>query len=381
MNSNYIIIGADIVPTARNYDLFSSENIVELVGEDLRNIMNNASYRIFNMETPLVDEASPISKWGPALRAPTKVVAGYEELKINLLTLANNHIMDHGINGLLSTINVLKKSKISYVGVGDNSTSASQPFIFNFSSKKIGVFACVENEFSVASAHSAGANAFDPLTSLDQVSELKKSCDFVIVLYHGGKELYRYPSPYLQRLCRRIVDKGADLVVCQHSHCVGCGEKWKQGNIVYGQGNFIFDADDFEEWKTGLLVKIDSNFNVDYVPIQKINEKIRLATDVIANQIISDFEKRSLLILKPEFVINEYQKFSEQFLDTYLTACLGSNNIFVRALNKLTKGKAAKYVLRKRYKKSEMLALINYIECEAHRELFLTGLKDKLKDF
>ena len=43
--------------------------------------------------------------------------------------------------------------------------------------------------------------------------ELKKQCDYVIVLYHGGKEHYRYPSPYLQKVCRKIVDKGADIVV------------------------------------------------------------------------------------------------------------------------------------------------------------------------
>ena len=79
------------------------------------------------------------------------------------------------------------------------------------------------------------------MESLDHIQNLKDQCDYVIVLYHGGKEHYRYPSPYLQRVARKMVEKGADLVVCQHSHCIGCYEKYKDSMIIYDQGNFIFE--------------------------------------------------------------------------------------------------------------------------------------------
>ena len=64
---------------------------------------------------------------------------------------------------------------------------------------KIGIYACAENEFTIATDTTAGANPFDPFESLDHIQNLKRSCDYVIVLYHGGKEHYRYPSPYLQK--------------------------------------------------------------------------------------------------------------------------------------------------------------------------------------
>ena len=69
-------------------------------------------------------------------------------------------------------------------------------------------------------------------------------CNSII---NGGKEHYRYPSPDLQKICRKFIDKGADLVVCQHSHCIGCEEKYNHGTIVYGQWNFLFDRSNIEE--------------------------------------------------------------------------------------------------------------------------------------
>ena len=90
---------------------------------------------------------------------------------------------------------------------------------------KVGIYVCAEHEFSIATEKLPGANPFDPLWSLDHIQKLKQQCDYVVVLYHGGKEEYRYPSPELQKVCRRISEKGADLVLCQHSNCVGCQEE------------------------------------------------------------------------------------------------------------------------------------------------------------
>ena len=139
-----------------------------------------------------------------------------------------------------------------------------------------------EHEFTIASENSAGANSFDPLDSLDQISNLKKEVDYLIILYHGGKEYYRFPTPYLQRVCRKIVDKGANLVVCQHSHCIGAFEDYKNSKIIYGQGNFIFDREDRinkDCSQTSLLIEIclDKNIiSINYYPLRKNLRKLNL---------------------------------------------------------------------------------------------------------
>lgn len=152
---------------------------------------------------------------------------------MDLLTLANNHILDQDQQGLVSTCSVLDAAGIAYTGVGQTPEEAAKPYIFECDGKRIGVYACAEHEFSIVTEHSAGANPIDLLETPDHVAALKEQCDYVIVLYHGGKEHYRYPSPNLQKVCRKLVEKGADLVVCQHSHCIGCEEKIRGGVQSY----------------------------------------------------------------------------------------------------------------------------------------------------
>lgn len=377
---DYVLIGADIVPTQRNADLFINGDIEKLFGDELINLIKSASYRIFNLEVPLCDCDSPIIKCGPNLRAPSNTINGYKAIGADLLTLGNNHILDHGNMGLESTISTLTNAGIDFVGAGKNITEASRPYIFIFNEKKVGVYACSETEFSIATNTSSGANPFDPLDSIDHIVMLKKECDYLIVLYHGGKEQYRYPSPQLQKKCRKMILKGADLVVCQHSHCVGCEEKYNNGTIVYGQGNFLFDRNDNEYWKTGLLILIDSDYNIIYQPVIKEQEHVRLMNKNDSVQLLNDFYERSKKILDEKFVEQEYNDFSLHAIDEYLMFLGGRYKFFARVLNKLSKGKSMKWIIKSHYRTNNYLAALNFIECEAHRELLIRGLKERIKN-
>lgn len=375
MESNErVLIGADIVPTKSNVELFINGRVEELVGKDLWEIFTKTNYKIFNLEVPLTDVETPIDKLGPALIATPKTIKTYKILGVNLLTLANNHILDQGVQGLDSTIKTLEESGISYVGVGD-ADGAKEPYVFEFASKKVGVYACAEHEFSIVGNFDKGANPFDPLNSLDHISELKDKCDYVIVLYHGGKEHYRYPSPYLQKACQKMVEKGANLVICQHSHCIGCEEKYGNGTIVYGQGNFLFDLSDNEYWQTSLLISLNQNFEVEYLPLIKKKEVVRLADKETSAKILDDFSLRSNQIREKGFIEKEYENFSKQMKEVYLFAFSGIKyGFFSKVINRLTKGKFLSWRIKRRFTKKDYLSLRNYIECEAHRELILKGL-------
>ena len=371
-----ILIGADIVPTESNKAYFDSGNMQDVVGVELLDLLSNSDYRVFNLECPLVNADSPIQKCGPNIRADVSTVNGLKSIGVDLLTLANNHIMDHGNAGLESTIKALEKEKITFLGVGTNLQTATKPFLLSANGKKIGIYACVEHEFSIAEEGKPGANPFDPLESFDHVSNLKKDCDYVIVLYHGGKEHYRYPSPMLQRICRKFVEKGANLVVCQHSHCIGCEEKYLDGTIVYGQGNFVFNTCDGLTEQTSLLVKVGDDFRVEYIPLEKYGCGVRLAKDEMAKKILSDFYQRSEQIKNAGFVEDEYSKFAKNMVNGYLLTCSGyGHNFLLKIINKLCQHKLIKFLVH-RFRDSELIAIRNYIECEAHRELFVRGLKE-----
>lgn len=371
-----IIIGADLVPTKSNIELFEKGDVNTLLGSDLIDIIHSADYRIFNLEIPLVNESSPIKKSGPNLIAPTKCISAYKAMKIDLLTLANNHILDQGSKGLESSISTLKQAGISYVGVGNSIKEASRPKIISCEGKKIGVYACVEHEFTVATENESGANPVDLLETPDHIIELKKQCDYVIVLYHGGKEQYRYPSPNLQKICRKLVEKGADLVVCQHSHCIGCKEEYKQGTIVYGQGNFLFDDEENEYWQTSLLIMISDNFKIKYLPLKKNKSTVRLAKGDEAENILEQFNLRSEEILDPEKVNQHYDELAIYYKNFYLLSVMKiKRGLLYRIINKLSNGLVEKTIINAVYNSKYRYTLRNYVECESHNELLLHILK------
>lgn len=370
-----IIIGGDLVPTQRNSSYFIEKRTDKLLGADLETLLRDADYRIFNLEAPLTDAINPLDKCGPNLSAPIQCAAGYKAMGIDLVTLANNHILDQGVEGLHDTWRVLDLFGISHVGSGINICEAAKPFYFYFGEKRIGVYACAEHEFSVARVNRPGANPLDLLEISDHITSLKDNCDFVIVLYHGGNEHYRYPSPNLQRISRKMVEKGADLVVCQHSHCIGCEEKYLNGTIVYGQGNFLFDRSDNECWKTGLLINIDRSMKIEYIPVVKVAEVVRLANKIESKEILESFYQRSKEILNSDCLLTKYNEFVEKSIVAFMLDIICQRrSLIYKIINRISNDKFYEWLLDKRCKKQNRLNIINHIECESHRDVIIFGL-------
>lgn len=363
------IFGADLVPTPSNYDDFSNGNLSELVDENIKNAIFNADYRVFNLELALCDEENPIVKCGPNVSAPTSTVKGIKEFKPSLLTLANNHTRDHDVSGLLSTINVLDKNGINHIGAGTTFEEADKPYIFEKNGKKVCVYTCAEHEFTIIEEDLPGANPFDPYETFDRIVELKKENDYVVLLYHGGKEHYRYPSPELQKRCRKMLEKGADLVLCQHTHCVGCFEEYAGGTVVYGQGNFLFDLyGDNPCWQTSIIVKADfeDEMKLSYIPICKNGKGIRSANKEEADEIMNGFYSRSEEIKEKGFIKENYLQFAKEQLSEYLYLIAGGESCKREYTDDFGLG----------YEPKDFAALFNCFNCEVHRETIMAATWD-----
>ncbi len=367
-NSTTVIIGGDLGPTKSNYDQFISGNIYEVIDKQALTLLGSVDYRIFNLEVPLTDNLSPISKDGPSLSAPSATIHGIKTLNPSLVTLANNHIMDHGESGLTDTMSHLSKNKIGFVGAGMTLQEASSPAILANKRHKIGIYACAEHEFSIAGITKAGANPFDPLESFDHINALKQECNYLIILYHGGKERYRLPTPELQKVCRKMISRGADLVICQHSHCVGSFEKYENGTIVYGQGNFLFDRHDDEFYRTGLLIKvvIGPVVEIEYLPICKRENGVELADAKSGAKILAGFYKRSEKIIDPLFVEKEFENYCKMNGQYYLATLAGFGKT-LRRIDKVLNRPFTRLI----YSESKLNTVRNHIECETHREIVL----------
>ena len=368
-----IVIAGDIVPTTSNYEIFEAGKTEDLLGERLAGIWNGADIRIANLEAPMIDQGIPIQKSGPNLSIPTKCINGFKALGISLFGLANNHIMDYGETGLRNTIDILRNHDIKYCGAGMNNRLAEKGEIVDANGIKIGIYACSEHEFSAAKRDKPGANAIDITTCL-QIYELKRKTDFLIVLFHGGKEHYRYPTPEQQDRFQSFVDAGADLVICQHSHCIGCEEKYSDSIIVYGQGNFIFDYKDIECWKTGLLIEAEAEtgenkkIRIMYHPVEKNGAVIQYAKK--ADQIIHQFEERNKKISRVnEFYLEEVKRDGAN-----LTRRLLGWNRILRGIDRFI----LKDMLIKLCVKRKSLAILGITKCETNREIAECYMEDCL---
>lgn len=368
-----ILIVGDLFPTKSNEGLFEKGDIDKLFGREIQELFRKCDYRIANLEGALTESGKEIPKRGPCLKAGGRCMTAIKKMNIDCLSLANNHILDYGEIGLNSTCKAIEDAGAVYVGVGRNIDQMKKAHRFVVDHMQIGVLSCAEYEFSIATKYSAGANPFDALEILDDIFELKESCDYVIVLYHGGKEYYRYPAPYLQKRCRKMAEKGADLVICQHSHCIGCMEEHNGSTIVYGQGNFLFDLGGDEYKNTGFIITADPRSRkVNFHPVIRKDNSVRMADKAAAKRIQKDFCKRSEQIKNGEFVYKQYSKFASERIMSYELLSMGGIG---KILIKLHLLKLLKWI----YGREAELALLNTLNCEAHNDLFAEGLKQNIR--
>ena len=290
-----ILFCADTCPTALSEQLFV-EGDVEGLFTDVLPLMQKADRVVINLECALTETDTPIQKIGPNLKAKPACVNALQKANVTDIMLANNHVFDYGVNGLVDTVETLKKAGLPYTGVGNNDTESRKIYYIEQEGKKIAIVNVCEHEYTYALQNRMGANPFDPFITMQDVRRAKRNADFVVVVYHGGKEHCRYPSPRLRNLCRELVLNGANVVLCQHSHCIGCYEEYENGHIVYGQGNFHFAQENKNEmWNTGMLVELDitDKVAIQFYPFEAKGASIMLAKGELYARLMEEFEERN----------------------------------------------------------------------------------------
>ena len=294
-----IFIGAGVALSASNTEAFSS-GTQSLLFNGLNAVWKAADARLFSLETPLAD-ASNCETCASAFCAPAACASGIAALSPTAVSLCTEHIACCGADGIHETRAALKAKQIAFFGAGEDIDAADQPFFFVRHGVRVGVYAVCDQESASATEHRAGANPLDLVNLSDRIREIKTNCDRLIVLYHGGKEGYAYPTPMEQKVCRKIAECGASLVLSQGSHTVGCSERWNNTTIVYGQGSLISG-----EAQAGLLVRYTiGDYGADtvgFVPVIGSGNGAAIADETASAELMEGFQKRSLRVRVEGFV-------------------------------------------------------------------------------
>ena len=173
--------------------------------------------------------------------APEESLRLLADSPVDVYSIANNHIMDWGIDGLLTTKRLLQSTGAHVIGAGMNQNDASKPVIIDCKGIKIGFLSyCKKGEFS-ATESLPGAALLDKNIVCKDVRSLKASVDHVIINLHWGVEFSDYPYPPDIEIAHIIIDAGASAIIGHHPHVVQGLEVYKGCPIFYSLGSFIYD--------------------------------------------------------------------------------------------------------------------------------------------
>jgi len=177
---------------------------------------------------------------------------------INVLSVANNHVADWGINAYTDTLSRLKEAGMIYTGGGQNKTEAETPAIIEKNGMKIGFlgFSDVGPDYMQAKENTAGIlSTRDP--NFDEIiKNAAKQVDYLIVSFHFGEEYQTTHNARQEYLAHEAVDDGAKIIIGAHPHVVEDFEVYKKSFIAYSLGNFIFDQSWSKPTMQGMLLEI-----------------------------------------------------------------------------------------------------------------------------
>ena len=166
--------------------------------------------------------------------------------KVIIFSLANNHVTDRGLDGLIETKQRLEKLGFLTIGSGKTIKEARRPISLNLKGSTIAILSYCDTRKFVggipATATTPGVAPIDPLLIIQDIRRAKNEFEKVWLLLHWGYEYYRYPVPEMRHWARQWAEAGASLIIGTHPHNLGGVEQIGETHIFYSLGNFIFPA-------------------------------------------------------------------------------------------------------------------------------------------
>jgi poly-gamma-glutamate capsule biosynthesis protein CapA/YwtB (metallophosphatase superfamily) len=242
---------------------------------------------ILNLETTLTKSEKKVPKVFNFKSDPDHVKV-LQIAEIDMVTLANNHILDFNMEGLQETIQVLNKANIQHVGAGMNEKEAKQPVIIEKKGIKIGVIGCTDNEPDwIATPEKPGTNYIQTgdITAVQKIiNPLREKVDIVIVSLHWGPNMKQQPSETFVQFAHDLIDSGVDIVHGHSAHIAQGIEIYKNKLIMYDTGDFIDDYAVDKDLRNDLsfffqvTVSWQGIQNITLFPVQINNMQVNKAT-------------------------------------------------------------------------------------------------------
>jgi poly-gamma-glutamate synthesis protein (capsule biosynthesis protein) len=220
-------------------------------------VLSDADLAMVNLETAVTDGGTPEPKEF-LFRAPAATWDAVREAGVDVVTLANNHALDYGRDGLADTLDSAASADVPVVGAGESAAVAYAPWIAEVRGVRIAFLGLSQvwelwDSWSAQDDRAGIAYAMDSGRALAAVAAARSQADVVVVYVHWGQEGNGCPIGEMSSFATAVADAGADIVVGTHAHLL-LGDGWLGRTYVqYGLGNFLWWRDDRFSNDTGVL--------------------------------------------------------------------------------------------------------------------------------
>ncbi len=234
--------------------------------EDVADIFKGADISFVNLETCVSDRGESEKKEGLGFRTEPEYLQVYTEAGIDIVSCANNHVRDFGMEALGDTFMNLTDYGIDYIGAGNNITEAEKLVAYEVNGLTLGFTACNMvnmNPTWYANDERAGLNCVDFAASeeyLSLISEYDSKCDVLFVSVHWGVEYSNAITEEQEQFAHLLCDNGADIILGHHPHVLQPIESYNDSMIFYSLGNFLFyKMDDYAGMTAIFEIEADKN--------------------------------------------------------------------------------------------------------------------------
>jgi poly-gamma-glutamate synthesis protein (capsule biosynthesis protein) len=208
--------------------------------------IENADFAIANIETSFSKSNKPYSGF-PLFNSPVEILDGVKYAGFDLLSTANNHVLDQGKDGIINMIDELEKRELNYVGT---SKDLYTPYkIVDIDGIKVGIFTYAFylnglNSRLTDAERSSMINLYDEERAKKDIEDAKNNgAEFLILFLHWGNEYQTTASDYQRETARKLAEYGADIIIGSHPHVIQDSETIDIGdrkvNVFYSLGNFL----------------------------------------------------------------------------------------------------------------------------------------------
>ncbi len=264
-----LLFAGDLFLTDILQEKYDKNGISAAATQELLSVTRGADVFMLNQEFPFGTTGEAMEDKQYTFRVAPKYVSILPELGTDIVTLANNHMLDFGRGPLTETLTALDGAGILHVGAGQNLQAASALKTIDVGGRTIGFLGATrvipEHSWTASKSNSGLFTTYDPTKLVTEIQEAKKTCDYVVVYVHWGVERNTEPEDYQKSLARQYIDAGADAVIGAHPHVLQGIEYYQGKPIFYSLGNFIFANRTYETMMAELTVT-DSSVNVRVIP-------------------------------------------------------------------------------------------------------------------